>query len=159
MLRQQHLFSTDEWMSLRNSPFSVAENVWGVGRHQNLQPHHDKCSIIWSLNYQDHMLSTSCFFLILTVVKKIYRMFICGIVIQNYTCALATASYFWLMMNGCSWVIVIFCDKNVSLQVVSIQNLRIHAKCSAIWSGFTWPCARQNKECPEHNVTTGLVIL
>ena len=111
-----------------------------------------------ALSFEVWTIKTICFlphvFLILTVVKKIYRMFICGIVIQNDTCALATASYFWLMMNGCSWVIVIFCDKNVSLQVVSIQNLRIHAKCSAIWSGFTCPCARQNKECPEHNVTT-----
>ena len=47
-------------------------------------------------------------FLILTVVKKIYRVFICGVDIQNGTCALATAFCFWLMMKGCSWKMVIF---------------------------------------------------
>ena len=148
VLEKQSIFCGRKWL---------VPMGWGFRGHLNLQPH-DKCSTIWSLNYQDQMLSTSCF-LILTVVKKIYRIFICGVVIQNDICALATACYFWLMMNVCSWEIVIFCDKNVSLQVVSIQNLRIHVKCSAIWSGFTCPCARQKKECPEHNVTTGLVIL
>ena len=35
-------------------------NGLGIGGHLNLQPH-DKCSTIWNLNYQDQMLSTSCF--------------------------------------------------------------------------------------------------
>ena len=58
--------------------------------------------------------------LILAVVKKIYKIFD------------------WFM-NGLSWEIVSsFVTKDVSLQGGSTQNLRIHAECSAIWSGF-WP--------------------
>ena len=96
------------------------------------------------------MLSISCL-LILTVVKNVYKIFMCGANIQKDTCALAKAFYFWLVMNGCSWEIVnFFVTKNVSLQVVLTQNLRIHAKCSAIWSGFYISLCQTELEQLEH---------
>ena len=115
MLMQQHSFSTDEWISLRNSPIFLWQKIYGsngvgvghVWGHLNIQPH-DKCSTIWNLNCQDQMLSTSCFFWL------ICRVFTYGVNIQNDTCALATAFYFWLRMNGCSWEIVSFLWQKMS---------------------------------------------
>ena len=64
----------------------VGVGVGGEGRHLNLQPQ-DKCALpfkVWTIK-------TRCF-----------------LPIQNDTCALAMAFYFWLMMNGCSWEKSIF---------------------------------------------------
>ena len=81
-----------------------------------------------ALPFEVWTMKTRCFQILAAVFQYwlwwIFRLFIYGVNFQNYTCALAKAFYFWLMMNGCSWEIVIFCDKNVSLQGVSTQNLR-----------------------------------
>ena len=120
ILRQQHFFS-NWWMDVLEKQSNVLwQKICGSngvgGGHQNLQPH-DKFSTNWNLNYQDQMLSTSCFLILWW--KEIFRVFICGVNIQNDTSALATAFYFnWCRMDDLEnffFVTNFFCDKNVSL--------------------------------------------
>ena len=116
MLRQQHILSTDEWMSLRNSPMFcgrkyMAPMVWGFGgiwtsnRMTNALPFE-----IWTIKtrcFLHHVFKTDC--------GEIFMVFICTVNIQNDTCGLAMAFYFWLMMNGWSLEIVKKnCDKKMS---------------------------------------------
>ena len=138
----------------------VAENCgsYGVGGgHQNLQPH-DKFSTNWNLNYQDQMLSTSCFSILWW--KEIFRVFICGVNIQNDTSALATA----FILTDVEWMILrifFLWQKCLTSRRVSTQNLRIHAECSAIWSGF-WPILVPDRIKSVQNTLsqrTGRVIL
>ena len=116
MLRQQHSFSTDEWMSFRSSQFFCGRNKWlqWGGRLGASEPP-TSCQMLYHLKFElSKPVAFYLMFLILRVVKNIYRVFICGVNIQNDTCALATALYFWLVMNGCSWEIVNFLWRKMS---------------------------------------------
>ena len=109
MLKQQHLFSTVHllWQKMYDSN---GVGLWWV----------PELPTPWQMLYQLKLelwrpdtfypmfVNTGC-----GERGLHYRVFICVVNIQNDTCALTTASYFWLMMNGCSWEIVNFCEKKM----------------------------------------------
>ena len=144
----------------------VAENIWlqWVGGHLNLQPH-DKVSNNWNLNYQDQMLSTSCFFNT-DYGEKRYSGYLFVVLIFK----MIPLHWQWhFILTDVEWMILrnFFCDKIFLWQKcltsrrVSTQNLRIHDECSAIWSGF-WPILVPDRIKSVHNTLsqrTGLVIL
>ena len=101
----------------------VAENLWlqwggGFGEHLNLQPH-DKFSTNWNLNYQDQMLSTSCF-LILTMVKRdiqggyLFVVLIFKMIPVHWQRHFILTEVEWMVLRN-FFATKFFCDKNVSL--------------------------------------------
>ena len=138
---QQHSFSTDEWISLRNSPFLCGRKYMaplglGFGEHLNIQPHHahGKCFTIWSFNYQDQMLSTSCFKYWLW--WKRYRLFIYGVIFKMISVHWQQHFIFDRWMDVLREIVSFLWHKMSHSRGVSTQNLSIHAECSAIWNGF-----------------------
>ena len=138
-------------MSLRNSPMFCGR------KFMNLQPH-DKFSTDWNLNYQDQMLSTSYFFNT-DYGEKRYSEYLFVVLIFKMI-PVAMTFYF----NCCRMEDLekkFLWQKCLHSRRVSTQNLRIHAKCSAIWSGF-WPILVPDRIKSVQNTLsqrTGLVIL
>ena len=139
MLRQQHLFS-NWWMDVLEKQSNV---LWQKIYGSNGAP---EPPISWQILYQLKFE--------LSRPDAFYIMF------QNDTSALATAFYFnWWRMDDLEnfflWQFFL------SSRRVSTQNLRIHAECSAIWSGF-WPILVPDRIKSVQNTSsqrTGLVIL
>ena len=111
------------WMDVLEKQYNLmcqkiygSNGVWGLGDTwtSNLQ-------MLYHLKFElSRPAAVYLMFFILTVVKKINRVFICGVNIKYDICALAMAFYFWMMMNGWSWEIVYFFTKKIiSLQGVS----------------------------------------
>ena len=115
----------------------VAENLW-------LQ-WGDKFSTNWNLNYQDHMLSISCFKMIPVHWQRHFIL----------------TDEEWMILRNFSCDKIFLWQKCLTSRRVSTQNLRIHAECSAIWSGF-WPILVPDRIKSVQNTLsqrTGLVIL
>ena len=123
----------------------VAKNLWlQWGGHLNLQPP-DKFSTNWNLNYQDQMLSTSCFKLIPVHWQQHFIL----------------TDEEWMILRNCFCDKIFLWQKCLTSRRVSTQNHRIHAECSAIWSGF-WPILVPDRIKSAQNTLsqrTGLVIL
>ena len=59
--RQQHIFFTDKWVSLRNRSLFVTQNVSIEG--------HFPSQMFYRLNCQDQTLSTSCIWILIVVIS------------------------------------------------------------------------------------------
>ena len=125
MFMKQHSFFNG-WMDIleKQSNF-LWQKIYGFlvcwGWDLNIQPH-DKCSTIWSLNYQDKMLSSWCFLILAVVnIQGIYlwcwysKWYLC-----SGNCILFLTDDEWMFLRNSHFLWQ-------KLQGVSTQNLRIHA--------------------------------
>ena len=160
---QWHSFSTDEWISLRNSPFLWQKiygcngvGVWGAPEHPTSWQmlHHLK----FELSRPDAFY---LMFLILALVKKIYRVFIYGVIFKMIPVHWQRHFIFDRWMDVLREIVSFFVMKNVSHQRCFIEYLRIHAECSAIWSGFWYGLVPDGIKRVQNTMSqrTGFVIL